>query len=91
MSLQTTTDPPPVWTTWPDAVITPVTDNVDRPKPSDGGYVTPCKLWFFWVSPMRGKMELLAQLYILPIFLPMFPCILLDGPRLTKSLVLRLE
>ncbi|KAK1963446.1 pectin lyase-like protein, partial [Colletotrichum sublineola] len=48
VSAPTTTDPLPVWTTWPDAVITPVTDNVDKPKPSDGGYVTPCKLWFFW-------------------------------------------
>jgi hypothetical protein len=46
----TTTTPLPVWTTWPDAIIEPITTAVEKPRPVIDGVELPCKLWFFFVS-----------------------------------------
>lgn len=47
-SLSATTENPSL--TWPSSFsIIPVTTPVDKPKPTDGGYIVPCMLWFFSV------------------------------------------
>lgn len=43
--------PVTTFSTWPpNAIITPVTTDVDEPHQTDDGSVTPCDLWFFFVS-----------------------------------------
>lgn len=52
-SSPTSTEPGPLttFTTWPpNAEITPVTTSVDEPHQTEDGSVTPCHLWFFFVS-----------------------------------------
>ena len=46
----------PIWATWPPGIIIPVPTPVNKPTPSGGGVVLPCKIWFFWVcsSSTRG-------------------------------------
>ncbi|EEH21782.2 hypothetical protein PABG_03998 [Paracoccidioides brasiliensis Pb03] len=39
----TTTQPLPVWSTWPPRVVTPIEEEVKKPEPGK----TSCKLWFF--------------------------------------------
>lgn len=62
----TTTTPLPVWTTWPQGQIIPVTTTVDKPKPTDRGTVVPCKIWFFWICISREGVHVGGWLWILP-------------------------
>ncbi|EER43715.1 exo-beta-1,3-glucanase [Histoplasma capsulatum H143] len=39
----TTTQPLPVWSTWPAEVVTPIEEEIKKPEPGK----TPCNLWFF--------------------------------------------
>lgn len=49
-STPTTTTPLPIWATWPDGIIQPITTAVEKQRPVYDGVETPCKLWFFIVS-----------------------------------------
>ncbi|EEH35016.2 glucan 1,3-beta-glucosidase [Paracoccidioides lutzii Pb01] len=58
----TTTQPLPVWSTWPPRVVTPIEEEVKKPEPGK----TPCKLWFFSFCLNREKGETRGLRWILP-------------------------
>ncbi|KAI0443520.1 pectin lyase fold/virulence factor [Xylaria telfairii] len=63
----TTTEPLPVWTTWPVyGSITPVTTTVDEPEPTDDGVVVPCTAWFFFICISWGETHVGGWHWILP-------------------------
>ncbi|ERS99607.1 hypothetical protein HMPREF1624_02967 [Sporothrix schenckii ATCC 58251] len=67
LTTTTTTTPLPVWVTWPPGVIVPVTTSVSKPTPTPGGYVLPCKLWFFFICDDKGPDPILGWLWTLPL------------------------
>ncbi|KIN03374.1 hypothetical protein OIDMADRAFT_26083 [Oidiodendron maius Zn] len=56
------------FTTWPsNAVIIPVTTSVNSPQQTDGGSVTPCHLWFFFICIMTDDIQIGGWEWELPI------------------------
>ncbi|KAH7369719.1 pectate lyase superfamily protein-domain-containing protein [Rhexocercosporidium sp. MPI-PUGE-AT-0058] len=53
----TTTTPLPIWTTWPPGAIVPIVTSVTKPEPTGTGVKMPCKLWFFNICIIFGKIN----------------------------------
>lgn len=73
----TTTPTLPVWTTWPGELVpveTGVPEGEDDDDDDDGfGIITPCKLWFFSVSPRRNHSgRLIVDLLTVPAMLVLY-------------------
>ncbi|KAI1337020.1 peptidase S8/S53 domain-containing protein [Xylariaceae sp. FL0016] len=54
------------FTTWPIAVIIPITTFVAAPTPTDGGSATKCELWFFFICIQIPQIRIGGWRWTLP-------------------------